>query len=117
MAAAAKKSGKFDYDRKIAGLEAVDRYTLRIRLKDTDYNLPYVLAHEPTSAVAREVIEAYAESRRPRAWPTRSAPARTGWRSGCARRRSCSRRNPDYRGFTWDFNAGATRPTRSSSRR
>ena len=45
---AAKKTGKFDYDAKIAGLETPDRYTLRIRLKDTDYNLPYVLAHEPT---------------------------------------------------------------------
>ena len=39
LAEAAKKGGKFDYDAKIAGLEAVDRYTLRIRLKDTDYNL------------------------------------------------------------------------------
>ena len=60
-AAAAKKSGKFDYDAKIAGLEVVDRYTLRIRLKETDYGLSYVLAHEPTSAVAREVVEAYAD--------------------------------------------------------
>ena len=34
--------------RRSPGLEAVDRYTLRFRLKDTDYNLPYVLAHEPT---------------------------------------------------------------------
>src|SRR5438876_8102970 len=34
----AKGNGKFDYNAKIAGLEALDRYTLRIRLKDTDYN-------------------------------------------------------------------------------
>src|SRR5437016_7847495 len=61
LAEAAKKSGKFNYDAKISGLEAIDRYTLRIRLKETDYNLPYVLAHEPTSAVAREVIEKYAD--------------------------------------------------------
>src|SRR2546427_12822632 len=53
LAEAAKKSGNFDYDKKIVGLEAVDRHTLRIRLKETDYNLAYVLAHEPTSAVAR----------------------------------------------------------------
>src|SRR5258706_114208 len=31
--AAAKKSGKLDYDAPLAGLELVDRYTLRIRLK------------------------------------------------------------------------------------
>ncbi len=63
---AAKKSGKFDYNAKVAGLQAVDRYTLRIQLKDTDYGLTYILAHEPTSAVAREVIEAYADEMRPR---------------------------------------------------
>ena len=57
----AKKTGQFDYDAKIAGFETPDRYTLRIRLNDTDYNLPYVLAHEPTSTVAREVIEKYAD--------------------------------------------------------
>src|SRR5512139_2600941 len=57
---AAKKNGKFDYDAPVAGLEVVDRHTLRIRLKATDYGLSYVLAHEPTSAVAREVVEAYA---------------------------------------------------------
>ncbi len=61
-AAAATKSGRFDYDKKIAGIEAVDRYTLRLRLKAPDYNLPYVLAHESTSAVAREVIAKYAET-------------------------------------------------------
>ena len=36
LAEAAKKSGKFDYDAKVAGLEAVDRYTVRFRLTDTD---------------------------------------------------------------------------------
>jgi len=59
LAAAAEKSGRFDYDAKVRGIEAVDRYTLRLRLKEPDYGLSYVLAHEPTSAVAREVVEAY----------------------------------------------------------
>jgi ABC-type transport system substrate-binding protein len=62
LADKAKKDGKFDYGAKVAGLEAVDRYTLRIRLKQPDYNLSYVLAHEPTSAVAREVVAAYGDS-------------------------------------------------------
>ena len=57
QAAKAKEMGSFDYAAKIPGLEAVDRYTLRIRLKQPDYNLPYVLAHEPTSAVARKQAE------------------------------------------------------------
>ena len=33
--AAAKKSGKFDYDAPVAGIETPDKYTLRIRLKET----------------------------------------------------------------------------------
>jgi oligopeptide transport system substrate-binding protein len=102
LVAEAKKSGRFDYDRRIAGMEAVDRYTLRLRLKDTDYNLPNVLAHEPTSAVAREVIEAYAESGgRALANPVGTGPYRLAqWvRSS----RIVLEANPEYRGFTWDF--------------
>ena len=74
---AAKKSGKFDYDKKIAGLEAVDRYTVRFRLKDTDYNLPYVLAHEPTRARRARGDREVRRVRRPRDEQSRSAPART----------------------------------------
>ena len=62
LAAEAKKTGSFDYALSVPGLEAVDRYTLRIRLKQPDYNLAYVLAHEPTGAVAREVVAAYADA-------------------------------------------------------
>jgi len=57
--AAAKKGGKLDYDAPLAGLEVVDRYTLRIRLKAPDYRFPYVLAMTATAAVARETVEAY----------------------------------------------------------
>src|SRR5438876_589366 len=55
----ALKSGKFDYDAPIPGLEAVDRYTLRIRLKAPDLRFLYVFAVPNTAAVAREVVEAY----------------------------------------------------------
>lgn len=55
----AKKSGKFDYEAKIAGLEVVDRYTLRIRLKEPDYNFLYFLAMPTMGIVAREVVEHY----------------------------------------------------------
>ena len=47
----------FDYDAKVEGLEAVDRYTLRIRLTTADYNFAYIMAMVQVSAVAREVIE------------------------------------------------------------
>ncbi len=100
--AAAKQSGKFDYDKKLPGLEAVDKYTLRLRLKDTDYNLPYVLAHEPTSIVAREVIEKYGESDgRTMSNPVGSGPYKLAqWvRSS----KIVLEANPEFRGFTWDF--------------
>ncbi len=41
------------------GLEVVDRYTLRIRLKQPDYTFAYILAMPATAAVAREVVQAY----------------------------------------------------------
>ena len=59
IVADAKKTGRFDYDRPIEGLRALDRYTLRIRLKEPDYKLPYILTMPATAAVAREVAERY----------------------------------------------------------
>ena len=105
LAEAAKKSGKFDYDKKIPGLEAVDRYTLRIRLKQTDYNLPFVLAHEPTSAVAREVIEKYADE----SGRAMSNPVGTGaymLKDWVRASKIILVANPGYRGFVWDFKPG-----------
>ncbi len=57
----AKKSGKFDYDAPIEGIEVVDRYTLRIRLAQPDFTFIYVLATPPSSALAREVVERYGD--------------------------------------------------------
>jgi ABC-type transport system substrate-binding protein len=59
IVADAKRAGRFDYDRPMEGLTAPDRYTLRIRLKEPDYNLLYMLAMPATSALAREVVERY----------------------------------------------------------
>jgi oligopeptide transport system substrate-binding protein len=105
LAEAAKKGAKFDYDKKIPGLEAVDRYTLRIRLKQTDYNLPFILAHEPTSAVAREVIEKYAdESGRAMSNPVGTGPyVLKDWVRAS---KIILEANPGYRGFTWEFKPG-----------
>ncbi len=58
----ARKSGKLDYDAPIEGLEALDRYTLRIRLNEPFYNFIYNLADCRVScAVAREVVEYYGD--------------------------------------------------------
>jgi ABC-type transport system substrate-binding protein len=59
--AAAKAGGRFDYDRPIEGLQALDRYTLRITLTSTDFSFGYILAMPPTAAVAREVVDFYGE--------------------------------------------------------
>jgi ABC-type transport system substrate-binding protein len=102
LAAQARKTGKFDYDTAIAGLEEVDPYTLVIRLKKADYNLPYVLSNQQTSAVAREAIEKYSESD----GRAMSNPVGTGPYKLARWIRSSKiflEANPDYRGFTWDF--------------
>lgn len=98
--AQAKKNGdRFDYDAKVAGLEAVDRYTVRFHLNDTDYNFTYILASPTTSIVAREVIERYSDD-------TKAHPVGTGpymlaqWQRGA---RIVLHANPGYRGFVWDF--------------
>lgn len=101
---AAKKSGKFDYDAKIAGLETPDRYTLRIRLKQADWNLPYILAHEPTSGIAREVVEAY----RDESGRVMSNPVGTGpyvLKQWIRSNKIILEANPEFRGFTWDFHS------------
>jgi ABC-type transport system substrate-binding protein len=49
----------FNIDTGIPGLQAVDRYTLRIRLNEPDNNFLFYMAMPATSVVAREVIEAY----------------------------------------------------------
>jgi len=57
--AKAKKDGRFDYDAKVAGIEVVDRYTLRIRLARPDFSFLYILAMQNLGAQAREVVERY----------------------------------------------------------
>ena len=60
--AKAKATGKFDYDADIPGLRAIDRYTLKLTLVDTDYTLMNYLQQIALGAVAREVVEAYGDA-------------------------------------------------------
>ena len=59
---AAAKGGKLDYDAPIDGLRALDRYTIRVKLKDPDYILFGYLCSSPMAAVAREVVERYGDA-------------------------------------------------------
>ena len=99
---AAEKTGKFDYDRKVEGLQALDRYTLRIRLKETDYTFPYVMALANFAAVAREVIEAYGEDSN--AHPVGTGPYRL--KEWVRSNKIILEANPDFRGFVWNFEPG-----------
>lgn len=99
LAEKAMKTGRFDYDAPVPGLQVVDRYTLRIRLNKPDYNFLYVAAYTGLGAVAREVIEAYGNQ-------SAQHPVGTGaymLQQYIPHSRIVLVANPDYRGFTWDF--------------
>ena len=53
---AARRSGTFDYDAPIEGLEVVDRYTLRFRFREPHYAFRHWLTYVALAAVAREVV-------------------------------------------------------------
>jgi ABC-type transport system substrate-binding protein len=94
LRAEAVKSGRFDYDREIEGLRALDRYTLRIRLRHPKPRFVYRLAdHALTGAVAREVVEFYGD--RIMEHPVGTGPfVLAQWRRSS---RMVLARNPDYR--------------------
>ena len=100
--ARAKAGAKFDYDTPVAGLQTPDRYTLVIRLKERDLNFSHVLAFPVTSAVAREVIEAYGDE--VPSHPVGSGPfyLKRYVRSS----KIVLAANPGYRGKLWDFAPG-----------
>ena len=102
LAEQSRKSGTFNYDAKVTGLEVLDNHTLRIRLNDTDYNFGYVLAMPATSAQAREVVETYEDSN---AHPVGTGPyVLAKWVRGS---KIILQANPDYRAVVWDFQAGS----------
>jgi ABC-type transport system substrate-binding protein len=62
VVAKAKETGKFDYDAPMEGLQAIDRYTIRLKLNFPDTELLANITQSNTVAVAREVIEAYGDA-------------------------------------------------------
>lgn len=101
LAERAKKSGSFDYDARVPGIETPDRYTLRLKLNAPDYNMGYVLAHEPTSAMAREVVEKYRDKDTGRVMAN---PVGTGpyiLKEWVRASKMVLVANPNYRGVEW----------------
>jgi ABC-type transport system substrate-binding protein len=100
----AKKTNRFDYDAKLEGLQALDRYTIRLKLTRPDYNLLDNMTHWAMGAVAREVIEAYGDAS---TWATEH-PVGTGpyvlkeWRRGSKVMLEAS---PTYRDVTYETSA------------
>jgi len=101
--AARKPGAKFDYDAPMAGLRAIDRYTLQIRLTSVDYTLLERLAGLSMTAVAHEVVEAAGND-------IKSQPVGTGpymlkeWKRAS---RVVLEANPNYRGLQFP---GSTEP-------
>ena len=102
LAADAKKSGRFDYDAPVAGLETPDRYTLRIRLNEVDYNFSHVLAFPMVGAVAREAIDAYGND-------TNAHPVGTGpyvLKQYVRSSKMVLEKNPHFREMRWNAEVG-----------
>ena len=59
LVAEAKKTGKFDYDKPVAGLTSIDRYTVQMKLVKPAYTTVELMKQYNWSPVAREVIENY----------------------------------------------------------
>ena len=101
--AARKPGGRFDYDARIEGLNATDRYTLVMRLANPDYTLLERLAGLPMMAVAREAIEAAGSDVMNR--PVGTGPYRLKeWRRAS---RIVLEANPNYRTVRFPENADA----------
>jgi len=99
--------GKFDYDREVEGLRAIDRYTLRMVLTEPAPNLIYSLTFCTLAcAVAREVIEAYPDRTMEKPVGT-NAYRLAQWKRSS---RMVLERNPNYREHYFDAEAAADDP-------
>ncbi len=96
---ALKNKGPFDYDRPVAGLRALDRYTLQFRLAQPRPRFLQVIAGSDLyGAVAREVVEAYGDDIMAR--PVGTGPFRlTEWRRSS---RIALERSPAFREEFWN---------------
>ena len=103
LVASARRNGdRLDYDAPVAGLETLDRHTLRITLVHGDYMFPQVMALPWLAPVAREVVDAYPAD-------LDAHPVGTGayvLKKWVRASRMVLQANPGFRGFTWNFDPG-----------
>jgi ABC-type transport system substrate-binding protein len=99
LRSAALKGGRFDYDREVEGVRALDRYTLQLRFARPSPRFHQYLADNSfMGAVAREVVESY-DDKQIMAHPIGTGPFRlVDWRRSS---RIVLERNPDYRTETY----------------
>jgi len=109
--AASRPGAKLDYDRPIAGLRALDRYTLQLRLTEPHY--PLIEAWLTLGAVAREVVEAAGGDIRVRAVGTGPYKLRE-WKRGS---RIVLEANPGYRTLRFPESADPARAALVASMR
>ena len=103
LVASAKRNGdRLDYDAPVAGIETLDKYTLRITLKRSDYTFPEVMALPALAAVAREVVDAYPAE--VAAHPVGTGPYEL--KRWVPASKIVLQANPGYRGMKWDFEPG-----------
>jgi ABC-type transport system substrate-binding protein len=62
MLATARRTGEFDYDAPIEGLQTIDRYTLRLKFRNPYFVFRHWLTTTPLAAVAREVVSAHPDA-------------------------------------------------------
>jgi ABC-type transport system substrate-binding protein len=107
-----RKAERFDYDAKIEGLQALDRYTLRIRFKTPFYAFQHWLTYDGLAAVAREVVEAYKDaSNRVMEHPVGTGPYRLkSWVRG---QKIVLEANPGYRDETYPAPGAGSEPADS----
>ena len=100
----ALKGKPFDVDREVEGLQAPDRYTLRVRLREArPRHLTIWAARDIWGAVAREVVEAYGDKIMEH--PVGTGPFMLGeWRRSS---RMVLERNPNYREDVYDAQPNA----------
>jgi ABC-type transport system substrate-binding protein len=97
---AARGAGRFDYERPLEGLRALDRYTLQIKLSEPNYPVVRDLLTF-VGAAAREVVDAAGADIRTRAVGTGAFRLRE-WKRGS---RLILDANPDYRGVRFPASA------------
>ena len=103
-AEALEKKKPFDYDREIAGMRALDRYTIQFKLRDPRPRFASNLAQNDLfGAVAREVVEYYGD--KIDAHPVGTGPFKLAqWRRSSF---IALDRNPAYRERTYDAEPAA----------